>query len=147
MGDIYVNFISAISAGGAAITVALINNLFTIRHRKKDNILGRIIGIETNQDKLGNKIDLGNKGTMTGLKIQLQETYEKQYCRISSKNTKWSSDLDQVFREAYKAYKDLGGNGIVDRIKADMDIWRDKYAGDSFIDNEKKSVDCQNVIQ
>lgn len=93
--------------------------------------------IEDSQNKLGEKLDLGNKGTMTGLKIQLQETYEKQYCRISSKSSKWSSDLDQVFREAYKAYKDLGGNGIVDRIKVDMDIWRDKYAGDSFIDNEK----------
>lgn len=142
MSDIYVNFISAISAGGAAVVVALINNIFTSRHRKKDNIIGRMNNIEDSQNKLGEKLDLGNKGTMTGLKIQLQETYEKQYCRISSKSSKWSSDLDQVFREAYKAYKDLGGNGIVDRIKVDMDIWRDKYAGDSFIDNGKKSIGC-----
>lgn len=126
----------ALTSAGAAVTVALINNVFASRQRKKDNIAGRMSAIEDNQLELVDKVELNNKGTMTGLKIQLQATYDKQRRKVSSRNDHWSPDLDQVFREAYKSYKDLGGNGIIDRLKGDMDIWRDKYAGNLYRKNK-----------
>lgn len=122
----------AITSSGAAVMVALINNMFTTRQRKKDNIVGRMQAIET-------KLDTGNRGTMTGLKIQLQETYEKQRKKVENrKHSDWSPILDQVFREAYCAYKNLGGNGIIDRFKQDMDIWRDSHANDIYTPTNKK---------
>lgn len=108
------------------------NNMFVSRQRKKDNLIGRMDSIEA-------KLDTGNKGTMTGLKIQLQETHEKQRKRVENrKKSDWSPILDQVFREAYCAYKNLGGNGIIDRLKQDMDIWRDSHANDIYIPSNKK---------
>lgn len=119
-------------AFAGAVVVALITTMSNLIVTKRDKVTDRLKKIEGNQVILGAKVDLGNRGTMTSLKIQLQQTYEYQQQRVKSRTDKWSPELDQVFREAYVIYKNLEGNGIVDRLKLDMDIWRDKYAGDVY---------------
>jgi len=112
--------------------VALITTVGNLVVTKRDKVASRLKKIEDSQIDISDKVDLTNKGTMTTLKIQLQQTHEKQQARVHSSTQKWSPELDQVFREAYSIYKNLSGNGIVDRLKKDMDIWRDRYAGDVY---------------
>lgn len=126
-------------AFAGAVVVALITTVGNFIVTKRDKVSDRLKKIEGNQVILGAKVDLGNRGTMTSLKIQLQQTYEYQQQRVKSRSEKWSPELDQVFREAYVIYKNLEGNGIVDRLKLDMDIWRDKYAGDVYNSGEKEA--------
>lgn len=117
--------------------VAMITTGSNLIISKRDKVATRLKTIEDAQVATAEKVDLGNKGTMTTLKIQLQQTHEKQQTRIRSSSQKWSTELDQVFREAYAIYKNLNGNGIVDRLKKDMDIWRDRYAGDVYDDGKE----------
>lgn len=126
-------------AFAGAVVVALITTAGNLRISKRDKVASRLKAIEDAQVETNEKVDLGNKGTMTTLKIQLQQTHEKQQSRIHSSSQKWSPELDQVFREAYAIYKNLSGNGIVDRLKKDMDIWRDRYAGDVYDDGKQHS--------
>lgn len=124
-------------AFAGAVVVAMITTGSNLIISKRDKVATRLKTIEDAQVATAEKVDLGNKGTMTTLKIQLQQTHEKQQTRIRSSSQKWSTELDQVFREAYAIYKNLNGNGIVDRLKKDMDIWRDRYAGDVYDDGKE----------
>lgn len=117
--------------------MALITTVGNLVVTKRDKVASRLKKIEDSQIDISDKVDLTNKGTMTTLKIQLQQTHEKQQARVHSSTQKWSPELDQVFREAYSIYKNLSGNGIVDRLKKDMDIWRDRYAGDVYDDGKE----------
>lgn len=128
----------AISASTSAVLVALINGFFSRRQRKKDDVVGRLSTIETNVKSTNDKVNLVGKGSMATLKIQLQNSHTDQQLRVRSKTLDWSQDSDQVFREAYNIYKELDGNGVVDRLKQDMDIWRDKYADESYVSHSKQ---------
>jgi hypothetical protein len=130
-------------AFAGAVVVALITTGSNLIVSKRDKVASRLKTIEDSQIDIGEKVDMTNKGTMTTLKIQLQQTHEKQQARIRSANQKWSPELDQVFREAYTIYKNLNGNGIVDRLKQDMDIWSDRYAGDVY-DHGKEAPRTHN---
>lgn len=124
-------------AFAGAVVVALITTAGNLRISKRDKVASRLKAIEDAQVETNEKVDLGNKGTMTTLKIQLQQTHEKQQARVHSASQKWSSELDQVFREAYAIYKNLNGNGIVDCLKKDMDIWRARFTGDVYDDGKE----------
>lgn len=124
-------------AFAGAVIVALITTGSNLIVSKRDKVASRLSKIEDSQVVINAKVDMGNRGVMTSLKIQLQQTYEYQQQRVKSRTDKWSPNLDQVFREAYTIYKNLDGNGIVDRLKLDMDIWRNKYAGDTYDDGNE----------
>ena len=126
--EILIGLIAALSA----VIVSVVNNIFMMLARKKDDISGRLLRVEEAGDMLNDKIDLNNRGTMTTLKFQLKDMHDNQFNKVSSPKSKWSYDIDRVFREAYVVYKDLGGNGIIDKIKDDMDIWRDENATESY---------------
>lgn len=77
-------------------------------------------------------LDVLKNGIKVSLKLQLQQLHDKQSYAIASKSTFWSEHIDRLFNEVYIEYKALGGNGTTDTIKADMDIWRQKYAGEFY---------------
>ena len=83
-------------------------------------------------------LDILKNGIKASLKPQLQQLHDKQSHAIASKSTFWSEHTDRLFNEVYVEYKALGGNGIIDTIKADMDIWRQKYAGEFYDLNDSK---------
>ena len=83
-------------------------------------------------------LDILKNGIKASLKPQLQQLHDKQSHSIAGKSTSWSEHTDRLFNEVYIEYKALGGNGIIDTIKADMDIWRQKYAGEFYDLNDSK---------
>lgn len=109
-----------------AIVVALINTATQLVIRGRDNVGVRLQKIEAKQQ-------LTNRGIMTNLKLQLQRAHDEQRNRVSDPEQKWSPQHDQTFREGYAIYKELGGNGIIDSLKVDMDRWREANAGAEFV--------------
>lgn len=105
------------------MVVAGISTAGQIYLRRKDNLREKV-------NEVVEKVDLIGKGTAQGLKSDLQQLHERQQANIADGN--WSDDIDTVFRESYVAYKALGGNSIIDRLKHDMDIWNERYASDSY---------------
>lgn len=126
-------------AFAGAVVVSLVTLVGNIIISKRDKVATRLTNIEVGQALTGAKLDLGNRGTMTSLKIQLQQTHERQRAKVRSKSDRWSPELDQVFREAYVIYKQLEGNGIVDRLRKDMDVWRDRFAGEIYVEGKENT--------
>lgn len=111
--------------------------------KRKDRTAKLDLILETSQDT-NHKVDLISAGTKEALKANLLRLYEEEHACIIGQlenhagKKAWCRDKDEVFREVYKAYKNLQGNGIVDTLLHDMDIWREKYAETEFsLDNEK----------
>lgn len=109
-----------------AIVVAFINTITQLIIRGRDNVGVRLQKIEEKQQ-------LTNRAIMTNLKLQLQRAHDEQHDRVLSPEQRWSPQHDQTFREGYAIYKELGGNGIIDSLKVDMDRWREANAGAEFV--------------
>jgi len=122
--ELVVGLTSAIS-GIVVATITVLGNVFV---RKKDNIAHKVTLMNKKLDKIG-------KGTAQSLKTDLQRLHERQQSAIL--NGSWSGDIDTVFRESYFAYKELGGNSIIDRLRFDMDKWRETYNKDIYEDGKK----------
>jgi hypothetical protein len=121
--------------GTTSVIVALIGAFAPkLINRKKTNnedILSAIKEVDTKVDVLGDS-------TREALKANLLRIYEEEHECVQGvrKNrlgkNEWCADKDLVFREVYRAYKNLHGNGIIDSLKKDMDIWRDLYATNEY---------------
>lgn len=94
--------------------------------------------ILANTEKTKTQVELIAIGTKEALKANLLRLYEEEHsCVVGLQKNRtgkraWCQDKDEVFREVYKAYKNLNGNGIIDTLMGDMDIWRDRYAQSEF---------------
>lgn len=115
--------IVALSSAGGAVLVALVTTIGNIYVRKKDNVASRLSNID-------NKLDLIGKGTQQSLKSDLQTLHDRQHTAVNG--SKWNKDIDIIFIDTYKSYKDLGGNGVIDRLKNDVDLWRNRYADGEY---------------
>lgn len=111
--------------------------------RRKDKKTKLDLILETAQDT-NYKVGLISIGTKEALKANLLRLYEEEHACVTGQlknragKKAWCRDKDEVFREVYKAYRNLHGNGIVDSLLHDMDIWREKYAETEFnLDAEK----------
>lgn len=71
---------------------------------------------EKEKQEENKKRDANSKGTMMLLKIQLIEYHDK-YCKLGY----IPSYVYSNFEEAYKAYHSLGGNGMITKMKEEVD--------------------------
>lgn len=76
-------------------------------------LVGYIIKLLKDQKK---ERDANAKGTMLLLRVQLIEYHD----RYSSKGT-IPSYAYQNFKDMYAAYHDLGGNGMIEKMKQEVD--------------------------
>lgn len=108
-----------------------------ITERRKGSQAKLDLILETSEDT-NTKVDLISIGTKEALKANLLRLYEEEHACVSGQlrnragKKAWCQDKDEVFREVYRAYKGLQGNGIVDSLLKDMDTWREKYAESAF---------------
>lgn len=76
-------------------------------------VLGYIVWILKRTNR---KRDANSRGTMMLLKIQLIEYHDK-YCKLGY----IPSYVYNNFIEAYNAYHELGGNGLITKMKQEVD--------------------------
>lgn len=135
--------VALITTGGVVIVAILgiLGKWLADRRKEKSTKLDLIL--ETSQDT-NHKVGLISVGTKEALKANLLRLYEEQHACVKGQQVNrsgkkaWCRDKDEVFREVYKAYKNLHGNGIVDSLLHDMDVWREKFAETEFnLDTEK----------
>lgn len=85
-------------------------------------LLGYIVRLLKNQKK---DRDANSKGTMLLLRVQLIE-YHAKYMRLGH----IPSYAYQNFCEMYEAYHELGGNGMVTKMKQEIDELHLKQKGE-----------------
>lgn len=85
-------------------------------------LLGYIVWLLKNQKK---DRDANSKGTMLLLRVQLIE-YHAKYMRLGY----IPSYAYQNFYEMYEAYHELGGNGMVTKMKQEIDELHLKQKGE-----------------
>ena len=85
-------------------------------------LLGYIVWLLKNQKK---DRDANSKGTMLLLRVQLIE-YHAKYMRLGY----IPSYAYQTFCEMYEAYHELGGNGMVTKMKQEIDELHLKQKGE-----------------
>lgn len=85
-------------------------------------LLGYIVWLLKNQKKAR---DANSKGTMLLLRVQLIE-YHAKYMRLGY----IPSYAYQNFCEMYEAYHELGGNGMVTKMKQEIDELHLKQKGE-----------------
>lgn len=95
---------------GGKILIEFLNNTYTIA---LPIVLSYIVWLLKQQNK---KRDANGRGTMILLKIQLIEYHDK-YCRLGY----IPSYVYKNFIDAYDAYHDLGGNGLITKMKEEVD--------------------------
>lgn len=129
--------VALITTGGVVFVAILgiVGKWLSDRRKEKTTKLDLILS--TSQDT-NHKVDLISVGTKEALKTNLLRIYEEEHLCVTGQlknragKKAWCRDKDEVFREVYKAYKNLQGNGIIDSLLHDMDIWRDKFAENEF---------------
>ncbi len=85
-------------------------------------VLGYIVWLLKNQKK---DRDANSKGTMLLLRVQMIE-YHSKYMKIGD----IPSYAYQNFCEMYEAYHELGGNGMVTKMKQEIDELHIKRKGE-----------------
>ena len=85
-------------------------------------LLGYIVWLLKNQKR---DRDANSKGTMLLLRVQLIE-YHSKYTRLGN----IPSYAYQNFCEMYEAYHELGGNGMVTKMKQEIDELHLKQKGE-----------------
>lgn len=76
-------------------------------------LLGYIVWLLKNQKK---DRDANSKGTMLLLRVQMIEYHDK-YCTLEQ----IPSYAYDNFSEMYQAYHELGGNGMIEKMKQEID--------------------------
>ena len=76
-------------------------------------LLGYIVWLLKNQKK---DRDANSKGTMLLLRVQMIEYHDK-YCTLGQ----IPSYAYDNFSEMYQAYHELGGNGMIEKMKQEID--------------------------
>ena len=85
-------------------------------------LLGYIVWLLTKQKK---DRDANSRGTMMLLRVQLIE-YHNRYCEVGY----IPSYAYENFCEMYDAYHDLGGNGMITKMKEEVDALEIKKKGE-----------------